>query len=73
MNNRAIQLYKDAMAFAYARIGKEYADATYFQGVVAGKFAELLLKEACEVIKREDDMFDGVCQKTIKNHFGITE
>jgi hypothetical protein len=45
MNERTIDLYKQATEFAYNSIGKEHSNTAYFQGTIAGKFAELLIKE----------------------------
>jgi hypothetical protein len=49
MNKRTINLYKEAIKFAYTTVGKEHADTAYFHGVVAGKFAELLITECKSV------------------------
>lgn len=53
MNQRGIELYKQACEFAYTTIGKEHAETAYFQGVVAGKFAELMTQECTRVIQQE--------------------
>jgi len=81
MNERAIELYKQAIEFAYTSIGKDHADTSYFQGTVAGKFAELIVRECCEVINAAKP---GVVQvpaevaldmtaKNVKAYFGVEE
>ena len=49
MNERSIKLYEQATEFAYETIGKEHANTSYFQGTIAGKFAELIVKECIQV------------------------
>jgi hypothetical protein len=49
MNAQAIELYKQALEFAYTTIGKDHADTSYFQGTVAGKFAELIVRECMNI------------------------
>ena len=48
MNERAIKLYEEATEFAYKTVGKEHAGKSYFQGVIAGKFAELIVRECID-------------------------
>jgi len=48
MNQLGIELYKQAAEFAYNTIGKEHANTLYFQGVIAGKFAELIVTECAD-------------------------
>lgn len=77
MNNRAIQLYKDAYAVAVNTVGKGHADTAYFQGVVTGKFAELIVKECADLFANDlhsmRDYTGKACRYMIKEHFGITE
>ena len=78
MNERAIELYKQATKFAYATIGKEHADMSYFQAAVTGKFAELIIKECAAYLngamevhnQSEQDLCDHAARK-IKEHFGV--
>jgi hypothetical protein len=75
MNERAIELYKQAIEFAYTSIGKEHADTTYFQGVVAGKFAELIVRECASIVADAVDQREPASTYVdkIKQHFGVEE
>lgn len=76
MNNQSIELFKQAKEFAYHNVGKENADKAYFQGVVAGKFAELIVHECIQVCKSRvgnSDYNTGRmhCASDLKEHFGV--
>ena len=74
MNERAIELYKQAIEFAYTSIGKEHADTTYFQGVVAGKHAELIVKECSDLFEiewGEEKLTGNDVGCVLKKHFGV--
>ena len=58
MNERAIKLYEEATEFAYKTVGKEHAGKSYFQGVIAGKFAELIVRECVTIINHGIDHTD---------------
>ena len=78
MNERAIKLYEEATEFAYKTVGKEHAGKSYFQGVIAGKFAELIVRECIEVCKSRVGNSDYTtgrmhCVSDIKEHFGVEE
>ena len=45
MNQRAIELYKQAVAFAYNAAGADAGKGTVIESLTAGKFAELIVKE----------------------------
>ena len=74
MNEPTVKLYQQALEFAYMSIGKEHADTAYFQGAVAGKFAELIVRECAGVdlywLSEQDRK--SVAEK-IKQHFGVEE
>jgi len=83
MNERAIKLYEEATEFAYKTVGKEHAGKSYFQGVIAGKFAELIVRECIDIgdnyqdiLGNEPECFNcrkvayGIVDK-IKQHFGV--
>jgi hypothetical protein len=75
MNAQAIELYKQALEFAYTTIGKDHANTSYFQGTVAGKFAELIVQECQTVVEwaiTVDSTIDRV-PMLIKEHFGVEE
>jgi hypothetical protein len=88
MNAQAIELYKQALEFAYTTIGKDHADTSYFQGTVAGKFAELIVRKCvrkCEFVAamaeitntgemaRKTKATADSCAQMIKEHFGVEE
>jgi hypothetical protein len=86
MNERTIKLYKEATEFAYETVGKEHANKSYFQGVVAGKFAQLIVQECLDIaseVRGEPATdthyvigYDRACEKMIsgiKEHFGVEE
>lgn len=84
MNDRAIELYKDALRFAYDNT--ESTDPKHIvDSLAVGKFAELLVRECSKVIldemdkcpdtKEWHDWVNGMdeAQAAIKVHFGIEE
>jgi hypothetical protein len=75
MNERSIDLYKQALEFAYTTIGKYQHNTSYFQGTVAGKFAELIVRECATLCINEgrahDQWFGSHCAITVKEHFGV--
>ena len=76
MNERSIKLYEQATEFAYETIGKEHANTSYFQGTIAGKFAELIVKE-CAVVAHNtaegETTYGWMVGNKIKEHFGVEE
>jgi len=84
MNERTIDLYKQATEFAYNSIGKEHSNTAYFQGTIAGKFAELIVQECTKVVEnlspgyddyrnQIEDAFRRDCVEQMKQHFGVEE
>jgi hypothetical protein len=79
MNEQAVKLYEQAVEFAYDTIGIEHANTAYFQGVIAGKFAELIVGECVSIahpqLKDVGEWAAGMrlAQKRIKEHFGVKE
>jgi len=85
MNERTIDLYKQATEFAYNSIGKEHSNTAYFQGTIAGKFADLIVRECVsigdnyqDILGDEPECFNcrkvayGIVDK-IRKHFGVEE
>jgi hypothetical protein len=72
MNERTVELYKQATEFAYNSIGREHANTAYFQGAITGKFAELIVRE-CMTVARGADGLDATHEAwyLIEQHFGI--
>jgi hypothetical protein len=68
MNAQAIELYKQALEFAYTTIGKDHADTAFFQGTVAGKLAELIVKECSGVAL---NIGCGDIEDELLKHFGV--
>ena len=50
MNERTIQLYKQAVDFAYTTAGEDAGKGTVVEGLTAGKFAELIVAECINEI-----------------------
>jgi hypothetical protein len=86
MNERTIQLYKQAQDFAYTTAGKDAGKGTIIESLTAGKFAELIVRECIWSIQSDMDRetMNGtislakhagmVSAKTvIKKHFGVEE
>ena len=89
MNERAVELYKQATEFAYNSIGREHANTAYFQGAITGKFAELIVAECIDKIETyripvgNSAAGEMACEWTydalkeirdeIKEHFGVEE
>lgn len=57
MNERGIVLYKEAMQFALTKCPMDHPS---FQGIVAGKFYELVLEESMIIMA-----------KSLAEHFGV--
>ena len=72
MNHNALEIYKQAITFAYGTVEKEHWNTSVFQGVIAGKFAELIVRECVEVIKWTPSQFpNDEYVKNITEHFGV--
>ena len=70
MNEPTVKLYQQALEFAYMSIGKEHADTAYFQGAVAGKFAELIVRECARVVSQKTGPKSAL---NVLEHFGVEE
>ena len=53
MNQRMIELYKQAQEFAYKNISKESWNTDNFHAVVSGKFAQLIVAECMRLNSKE--------------------
>jgi len=84
VNSRAIDIYKQALEFAYTTVGKEHADTAFFQGTVAGKFAELLIAQCDQICtdvgtalyaeSNQDNLGTALtCAMVINRHFGVKQ
>jgi hypothetical protein len=82
MNKRAIELYTQALDFAYNKIGKEHAGKGFFEAAVAGTFVELIVQECLQQVNEsipETDCSSSGAYRTariaalsrIKEHFGV--
>ena len=60
MNERVIELYKQAVTFAHNIAGKDAGKGTIIESLTAGKFAELILEEVMQelFINGYEDAFD---------------
>jgi hypothetical protein len=73
MNERTIQLYKQAVDFAYTTAGEDAGKGTLVEGLTAGKFAQLIVRECAMIArstKREVDVDGGA---VMRKHFGVDE
>lgn len=74
MNERPIDLYKQATEFAYNSIGKEHSNTAYFQGTIAGKFAELIVRECAKIVDQyisDCGEIGGLPDYVLNEPFGI--
>lgn len=75
MDQRAIELYKQASEFAYSTIEQKFWNTAAFQGAVTGKFAELIVRECARVAF--DDWCEGTNESSsemaILKHFGVEQ
>jgi len=76
MNQRAIELYQQAVTFAYNTAGDDAGKGTILESLTAGKFAELIVAECIQqslaVSHRDDDM-GAIIADRIREHFGVKE
>jgi len=71
MNQRLIELYRQAVTFAYNTAGDDAGKGTIIESLTAGKFAELIVKECAEVsINNGCGDFVDIEQKLFE-HFGV--
>jgi hypothetical protein len=79
MDERAIQLYKQAVAFAYTTAGEDAGKGTIIEGLTAGKFAELILKECMDICDSTQAQYGQytftatTVKNRIKERFGVEE
>ena len=82
MNERAVELYKQAVTFAYNTAGKDAGKGTVIESLTAGKFAELIVEECinCADIVGRVNLASGYPNSTahhvkqkIQEHFGVEE
>jgi hypothetical protein len=72
MNERVIELYKQAAEFAYKTAGADAGKGTIIESLTAEKFAELIIKECAEIARVfsvEGVEYDG--GDAIREHFGV--
>ena len=80
MNERTLQLYKQALDFAHTTAGEDAGKGTIIESLTAGKFAELIVAEAITVLQKRfmgdlnrEDMEVRRCIADVKKHFGDKE
>ena len=75
MNERTLEIYKQALQFAYNTMPEETFQTDLFHSTVVGKFCELIVQEcANEILKWKSEPFPYDPEfgaKLIKDHFGI--
>ena len=74
MNQRMIELYKQAQEFAYKNISKESWNTDNFHAVVAGEFAQLIVGECASMVDTYGRLilYDKLAVK-LKKDFGVEE
>lgn len=72
MNERILELYKQAQEFAYKNISKESWNTDNFHAVVSGKFAQLIVKECAEF---RNELGVALCTdpSALHRYFGVEE
>jgi len=81
MNERVVELYKQALKFAYETAGVDAEKGTILASLTAGRFAELIVAECLAQVDKVDAMLDDDKEKTgvawvglaIAKHFGVEE
>ena len=79
MNEHTIELYKQAVAFAYNTAGADAGKGTVIDSLTAGKFAELIVRECLKFVEPDQTSGDEWCvtldetAQSIKQHFGIEQ
>ena len=71
MNERMIKLYQQALKFAYENVNKEIWNTDNFHALVAGKFAELIVRECADCVDFYTSDGNGPASDVILNHFGV--
>lgn len=74
MNQLMLELYQQALEFAYKNISKESWNTDNFHAVVSGKFGELIVKECMDLVASRPYIDDGNWSHPsmlIKQHFGV--
>ena len=83
MNERAVELYKQALKFAYETAGVDAEKGTILASLTAGRFAQLIVRECAKI--GEDYGDDGLSSDpegnryplnagiAIRKHFGVEE
>lgn len=75
MNERTLEIYKQALQFAYNTMPEETFQTDLFHSTVVGKFCELIVQEcANEILKWKSEPFPfdpEFAAKLIKEHFEI--
>jgi hypothetical protein len=70
MNERAVELYKQAVTFAYNTAGQDAGNGTVIESLTAGKFAELIVQECMKVSNLSLSKHELPSDK-IAEHFGV--
>ena len=73
MNERAVELYKQAVTFAYNTAGKDAGKGSVIESLTAGKFAELIVRECAKACEDHPGWSGRMIGEQIKQHFGVEE
>lgn len=72
MNQRAIQLYQQAAAFAYQTAGADAGRGTIVESLTAGKFVELIIQDVANVL-HDNELWNRHISHVLNEHFGVEE
>ena len=79
MNNRLTELYRSCRPKEALASQDQFKSANALLGTEVEKFAELIVRECCDVLQNEDIRYggygynQGFLHKKIKEHFGVEE
>jgi len=71
MNERAIELYQEAVTFAYNTAGDSAGKGTILESLTAGKFAELIVEECAGIAEDYGAGTFSVIARRIRQRFGV--
>ena len=73
MNEQNAKLYEQALEFAYENVSKEIWNTDNFHAIVAGRFAELIVRECAKIADIADENKCEWIGGNVLRHFGVAE
>lgn len=74
MNLKAVELYEQALDYAYKNVCREDWGSNNFQAVAAGRLAELVVLQCAHLVKdfyQEDEFTCLSAAQELKDYFGV--